>query len=139
MDVTVSQTSNLQSFSDAHKVLTLHWVQHLCSGWASIYYNYYIYYVIFLSLVALKRLVSLIRRLVACSARIVVDTQTDRQTDTQTKYCNPCCSCAPRVTGYSRVRSGITSGNCGFRARRLREYSYIMYMVENGNMNQLYF
>ena len=38
------------------------------------------YYVIFLSLVALKRFVSLISRLVACSARIVVDKQTDRQT-----------------------------------------------------------
>ena len=38
----------------------------------------------FQALVALKLLVSLISRLVACSARIVVDTQTDRQTDTQT-------------------------------------------------------
>ena len=37
-------------------------------------------HVIFHSLVALKRLVSLISRLVACSARIVVERQTDRQT-----------------------------------------------------------
>ena len=55
----------------------------------------------FHALVALKLLVSLISRLVACSARIVVDTQTnrqtDRQTDTQTNYCNPRCACAPRV------------------------------------------
>ena len=38
----------------------------------------------FLALVALKLLVSLISRLVACSARIVVHRQTDRQTDRQT-------------------------------------------------------
>ena len=38
-------------------------------------------HIIFLALVALKLLVSLISRLVACSARIVVDRQTDRQTD----------------------------------------------------------
>ena len=36
-------------------------------------------HIIFLALVALKLLVSLIICLVACSARIVVDTQTDRQ------------------------------------------------------------
>ena len=47
--------------------------------------------------VALKLLVSLISRLVACSARIVVYRQTEKQTDTQTKYCNPRCACAPRV------------------------------------------
>ena len=35
----------------------------------------------FLAVVALKLLVSLISRLVACSARIVADKQTDRQTD----------------------------------------------------------
>ena len=35
----------------------------------------------FHTLVALKLLVSLISRLVACSARIVVDTQTDRHTN----------------------------------------------------------
>ena len=66
----------------------------------------------FLALVALTLLVSLISRLVACSARIV-DRQTDRQTDTQTDtqnvadkqthrqndYCNPRCACAPRVNG----------------------------------------
>ena len=53
------------------------------------------------ALVALKMLVSLISRLVACSPRIVVDKQTDRQTDgrthTQNDYCNPRCACAPRV------------------------------------------
>ena len=58
-------------------------------------------HIIFHALVALKLLVSLISRLVACSARIVVDRPTDRQTnkqtDTQTKYCNPRCACAPRV------------------------------------------
>ena len=43
--------------------------------------------------VALKPLVSLISRLVACSSRISVDTQTDTQND----YRNPRCACAPRV------------------------------------------
>ena len=38
-------------------------------------------HIIFHALVALKLLVSLISRLVACSARIVVDRQTDRHTD----------------------------------------------------------
>ena len=46
-------------------------------------------HILFLALVALKLLVSLISRLVACSARIVVDRQTHRQTDTQNDYCNP--------------------------------------------------
>ena len=38
-------------------------------------------HITFLALVALKLLVSLISRLVVCSARIVVDRQTDRQTE----------------------------------------------------------
>ena len=58
-------------------------------------------HILFHALVALKLLISLISRLVACSARIVVDRQTnkqtDKQTDTQTNYCNPRCACAPRV------------------------------------------
>ena len=54
-------------------------------------------HIIFHALAAPKLLVSLISRLVACSARIVIDKQTDRQTDTQTNYCNPRCACAPRV------------------------------------------
>ena len=37
-------------------------------------------HIVFLALVALKLLVSLISRLVTCSARIVVDRQTDQQT-----------------------------------------------------------
>ena len=52
---------------------------------------------LFPALVALKMLISLINRLVACSPRIVVDKQTDRQTHTQNDYCNPRCACAPRV------------------------------------------
>ena len=59
-------------------------------------------HIIFLALVALKLLVSLISRLLACSARIVVYRQTDRQTDTQTKYCNPRCARAPRVNYGTR-------------------------------------
>ena len=54
-------------------------------------------HIIFLALVALKLLVSLISRSVACSPRIVVDTHTHTQTDTQNDYCNPRCACAPRV------------------------------------------
>ena len=42
-------------------------------------------HVIFLALVALKLLVSLISRLVACSARIVADNQTNKQTDRHTE------------------------------------------------------
>ena len=38
------------------------------------------HHISFLALVALKLLVSLISRLVACSARIVIDRQTDKQT-----------------------------------------------------------
>ena len=37
-------------------------------------------HIVFLALVALKLLVSLITRLVACSSRIVADKRTDRQT-----------------------------------------------------------
>ena len=49
----------------------------------------------FLALVALKLLVSLISRLVACSARIVVDRQTDRQTHT------------PRVNNYGEANKQL--------------------------------
>ena len=51
---------------------------------------------------ALKLLVSLISRLVACSPRFRLDTQTDGQTDKQNDYCNPRCACAPRVN-YSYI------------------------------------
>ena len=40
-------------------------------------------HIIFVALVALKLLVSLISRLVACSARIVIERKTDKQTDTE--------------------------------------------------------
>ena len=43
----------------------------------------------FLALVELKLLLSLISRLVDCSARIVGDRQAGRQADTQNDYCNP--------------------------------------------------
>ena len=51
----------------------------------------------FFALVVLKLLVSLITRLVACSAGIVVDTHMHTHTDTQNDYCNPRCACVPRV------------------------------------------
>ena len=53
-------------------------------------------HIFFLALVAQKLLVSLISRLVACSAGRPTDTQTN-------KYCNPRFPCAPRVNckGYN--------------------------------------
>ena len=51
--------------------------------------------------VVLKPLVSLMDRLVTCSARIRVDRQTDGQLDRQNDYCNPRCACAPRLTTKS--------------------------------------
>ena len=64
-------------------------------------------HIIYLAFVALKLLVSLISRLVACSARIVADKQTDRQT--QNDYCNPRCACAPRVKykNYNIIQAAI--------------------------------
>ena len=69
-------------------------------------------HIVFLALVALKLLVSLINRLVASSARIVVDRQTDRQTDTQNDYCNPRCACAPRVNYYARAHPVYYQSAC---------------------------
>ena len=67
-------------------------------------------HIIFHALVALKMLVSLIRRLVACSPRIVVDRQTDRQTDTQNDYRNPHCACARR--GFMKKKAGVILKRC---------------------------
>ena len=55
----------------------------------------------FRALVALEPLVSLMSWFGACSARISGDRHT--QTDTQTKYRNPRCACAPRV---KKINSG---------------------------------
>ena len=63
----------------------------------------------FQALVALKLLVSLINRLVACSPRFRPDTQTDGQTDKQNDYCNPRCACAPRVNYDSLCRRSSRS------------------------------
>ena len=52
---------------------------------------------VFQARILLKPLVSLIGSLVACSARISVDTLTERQTDRKTNYRNPRCACVPRV------------------------------------------
>ena len=57
---------------------------------------------VFQARVVLKPLVSLMGRLVACGARISVDTQTDRQTDRQNDYRNPRCAYAPRVNDTDR-------------------------------------
>ena len=46
--------------------------------------------------VPLNPLVSLFRRIVARGGRKRAE-NTHRQTDTQTKYCNPCCACTPGV------------------------------------------
>ena len=58
-------------------------------------------HIIFQALVALKLLVSLISRHVACSPRIFADTHTHTQTGTQNNYCNPRCACAPRVNNIT--------------------------------------
>ena len=70
--------------------------------------RYGLLHIIFLALVALKLLVSLITRLVACSARKVVDRQTDKQTHGPSTITlaararggliNPRRACAARVT-----------------------------------------
>ena len=78
-------------------------------------------HIVFHALVALKLLVSLISRLVACNPRIVIDTHTDRQTDTQTKYCNPRCACAPRVN-YA-----IHAFNAKHNAGQIPMHSHIVY------------
>ena len=70
-------------------------------------------HVIFLALVALKLLVSLISRLVARSARIVVDRQTDKQTNRQTHRTTTVTLAAhtPRVNyqgGVTQTDPGIT-------------------------------
>ena len=67
---------------------------------------------------ALKLLVLPISRLVACSARIVVDNkQTNIQTP-QTKYCDPRCACVPRV-------------NCRHCIKRTRDKTRI-YSIPHG-------
>ena len=58
-------------------------------------------HIIFLALVALKLLVSLISRLVACSPRIVVHTHTHTHTDIQNDYCSK--SQKSKVHRYSPV------------------------------------
>ena len=68
-------------------------------------------HVIIFALAALKLLVSLISRLIACSARIVVD----RQRDTQIKYYNPRCTCAPRVKNdIQRIYACSNKRDMGF-------------------------
>ena len=59
---------------------------------------------VFQAPVVLKPLVSVTGRLVACSARISVDGQTDTLTDRQTNYCNPRCACTLRVNGGEKAR-----------------------------------
>ena len=57
----------------------------------------------------LEPLVLLMSRFGACSARTSGDRHTHTQTDTQTKYRNPRCACAPRVNeelGRHRGREG---------------------------------
>ena len=89
-------------------IMHIHWLFHLCSRHISRTQSFQQNrHVNFLAVVALKLLVFLISHLVACSVRIVVDRQTDKQTDdTQTKYCNPRCACAPKfknsITKYLR-------------------------------------
>ena len=73
-------------------------------------------HITFLALVALKLLVSLISRLVACSPRIVVDTQIHTQTHTQTHRTTTVTlaahalrACAPRVNNADIVITILNS------------------------------
>ena len=82
-------------------------------------------HVIFPALVALKLLVSLISRLVACSPRFRPDTQTDGQTDGQNDYCNPRCACAPRVNNnymYNNWGERERAPSCGLNGRAVTIY-----------------
>ena len=74
----------------------------------------------------LRRLVSFVARIITWKVRCwVTDTQTDRHTDTQTKYCNPCCACAPRVN--NRVFSSNVSvfSVCGFGHSDLQSFKCV--------------
>ena len=63
--------------------------------------------------IVLQPLVSLIGYLVACSAWIAADRQTDSRTHTQTKYRNPRCACAPRVKNEQRTpRNHANRAHC---------------------------
>ena len=91
-------------------------------------------HILLLALLALKLLVSLISRLVACSPRIVVDTRTHTyvHTYTQNDYCNPRCACAPRVNNgsplaykYMYIRVHVYTCTCFlFRASGLLTVPY---------------
>ena len=79
---------------------------------------------------ALKLLVSLISRLVACSPRIVPDTQTHRHTDTHTQndYCNPRCACAPRVNKCStKPLSKLLTTCLSMVSRHFKQYCNSIY------------
>ena len=76
-------------------------------------------HIIFPALVALNRLVSLMSRLVACSARIVADRQTNRQTDRQTHR-------TTTVTLAAHSRRGLIMCSSLFgNLPRLRIYSLV--------------
>ena len=47
----------------------------------------------------LRRLVSFVARIITLKSEMLSNTHT--HTDTQTKYCNPRCTCAPRVNKLS--------------------------------------
>ena len=64
-------------------------------------------HIVFHALVALKLSVSLISRLVACSARIVVDRQTDRQTLEDVHR-----TLTPRSTAVIRSHTIVTRARC---------------------------
>ena len=91
--VTISGASKVRRAVEGKPVLICNWLFRLFSRHISRTQSFQQNrHVDFHALVALKLMVSLISRLVACSARIVVDRQTDRHTD------HPRCACAPRVT-----------------------------------------
>ena len=105
-----------------------------CNGRFSPYYAYWLFslfsrhifrtqsfqqnrHIIFLALVALMLLVSLISRLVACSARIVVDRHTDTQTHRQTHR-------TTTVTLAAHARRGLIMAQATSHAPSLASQPY---------------
>ena len=97
-------------------------------------------HVIFHALAALKQLVSLLSRLVACSARIVVYRQTDTYTRTQKDYCNPRCACAPKIVWRAvRVLYDRSIDRCTYPCAHAQTLTFRIYSCKSIPFSQIYF
>ena len=95
---------------------------------------------IFWVLVTLKLLMSLISRIVACSARIIVDTHTH----TQDKYHNPRYACMPRVNYGNKFKIGhqqreklvaLTTIHCKNNSESIHPELLLAYRETSGTSN----